>query len=112
MGPLIGSLSTASIACDVCAVYLSTEMSESRTGFSLGIAEQFTQFGTVPLDGEEIANPADEHLESSITQLLFSYTRSRDCTSSPTCRSSLVTTAASRTTASSAATSRGSATWL
>jgi len=48
-------------------------MSENRTGFSLGVAEQFTHFGTLQLGGEEVPNPADEHLESSITQLLFSY---------------------------------------
>jgi hypothetical protein len=70
---LMCSLSTPAVACDVCAVYVSTEMSESRTGFSLGVAEQFTHFGTLQLGGEEVANPANEHMESSITQLLFSY---------------------------------------
>ncbi len=73
MGISMWSLSTPAAACDVCAVYVSTEMSESRTGFSLGVAEQFTRFGTLQLGGEEVANPADEHMESSITQLLFSY---------------------------------------
>jgi hypothetical protein len=73
MGILMWSLSTPAVACDVCAVYVSTEMSENRTGFSLGVAEQFTHFGTLQLGGEEVPNPADEHLESSITQLLFSY---------------------------------------
>ena len=73
MGILMCTLSTPAVACDVCAVYLSTEMSESRTGFSLGVAEQFTHFGTLQLGGEEVANPADEHMESSVTQLLFSY---------------------------------------
>jgi hypothetical protein len=73
MGLLMHGLSTTAVACDVCAVYVATEMSESRTGFSLGAAEQFTRFGTLQLGGEEVANPADEHMESAITQLLFAY---------------------------------------
>jgi hypothetical protein len=73
VGILIGGLSAPAVACDICAVYVSTEMSESRTGFSLGVAEQFTHFGTLQLDGKEVPNPANEHLESSITQLLVSY---------------------------------------
>jgi hypothetical protein len=74
MGLLMYSLSTPAVACDVCAVYVSTEMSESRTGFALGVAEQFTDFRRLQLGGEEVPNPADEYMESSITQLLFSYT--------------------------------------
>jgi hypothetical protein len=73
VGILICGLSAPALACDICAVYVSTEMSESRTGFSLGVAEQFTHFGTLQLDGKEVPNPANEHLESSVTQLLFSY---------------------------------------
>lgn len=60
-------------ACDVCAVYTATEMGESRTGFRLGVAEQFSFFNTLKQDGEEIDNAADEHVNSSITQLLFGY---------------------------------------
>ena len=73
LGILVCSLSTPAIACDVCAVYVSTEMSENRTGFSLGVAEQFTRFGTLQLGGEEVPNPGGERLDSSVTQLLFSY---------------------------------------
>ena len=60
-------------ACDVCAVYTATEMGESRTGFRLGVAEQYTFFNTLKQDGEEIDNLADEYVNSSITQLLFGY---------------------------------------
>ena len=49
IGILVCSLSAPAGACDVCAIYVSTEMSESRTGFSLGVAEQFTHFGTLQL---------------------------------------------------------------
>lgn len=60
-------------ACDICAVYTATQMQETRTGWRAGIAEQFTYFGTLQEDGEEVANPAGERLESSITQLLVGY---------------------------------------
>lgn len=60
-------------ACDVCAVYTATEMGESRTGFRLGLAEQYSRFGTIKRDGDEIDNVADERVDSSITQVLFGY---------------------------------------
>jgi hypothetical protein len=60
-------------ACDVCAVYTATEMGESRTGFRLGLAEQYTNFNTVKRDGEEIDNIANERVNSAITQILLGY---------------------------------------
>ena len=60
-------------ACDVCAVYTATEMGESRTGFRLGIAEQYSNFNTIKRDGDEIDNVANEWVNSSITQVLFGY---------------------------------------
>jgi hypothetical protein len=39
----------------------------------LGMAEQFTHFGTLQLEGNEVPNPTDQHLESSITQLVAGY---------------------------------------
>ncbi len=60
-------------ACDVCAVYTATEMGESRTGFRLGLAEQYSNFGTIKRDGDEIDNGAHEWVNSSITQVLLGY---------------------------------------
>jgi len=60
-------------ACDVCAVYTATEMGESRTGFRLGLAEQYSNFSTIKRDGDEIDNVAHEWVNSSITQVLFGY---------------------------------------
>jgi hypothetical protein len=60
-------------ACDICAVYTATEMGESRTGFRLGLAEQYTSFNTIKRDGEEIDNVANERVSSSITQILLGY---------------------------------------
>lgn len=38
-------------------------------GFYAALAEQFTHFNTLLLDGLEVSNPTDQHLESSITHL-------------------------------------------
>lgn len=59
-------------ACDVCAIYTATEQRESRAGFRIGVAEQFTRFATMQDDGHKIDNPG-EHLNSSITQLILGY---------------------------------------
>jgi hypothetical protein len=58
-------------ACDLCAVYTATGVSEKR--FGLGIAQQFTRFATLQDGGDEVANPAHERIESSITQLYGLY---------------------------------------
>jgi hypothetical protein len=60
------------IGCDVCAIYSATEHRESRTGWLLGVGEQYSRFATLKDGGEEIENPG-ERLHSSITQLLFGY---------------------------------------
>lgn len=61
------------VACDICAIYTATEQRESRTGLRLGIAEQYTHFGTERLGGTEISLPATEYADSSITQFLVGY---------------------------------------
>jgi hypothetical protein len=68
-------------ACDLCGCY--TPQIEARpdlAGLSpldkkiyFAIAEQFTHFGTLQLDGEEVANPTGQYLDSSITQLVAGY---------------------------------------
>ncbi len=62
------------VACDICAIYTATEQRESRTGFRLGIAEQYSHFGTERLGGDEVDLPARERLDSSVTQFLLGYT--------------------------------------
>ena len=42
-----------------------------RTYFA--VAEQFTHFGTVQVDGDEVANPSGQYENSSITQLIAGY---------------------------------------
>jgi hypothetical protein len=74
-------------ACDFCGCYTPQlealpqthafnqpigEMPAHST-FYAAVAEQFTYFGTVQIDGREIPNTVDQHLDSSITQLVAGY---------------------------------------
>jgi len=65
-------------ACDLCGCYTpqlnsmpKEEMSPS--GFYAAVAEQFTHFGTVQFDDDEVANPTGQRLDSSITQFVIGY---------------------------------------
>jgi hypothetical protein len=60
-------------ACDVCAVYSAASATSERSGLQLGVAEQFTHFGTLRDNGHEVDNTADQYLDSSITQLFVGY---------------------------------------
>ncbi len=59
-------------ACDICAIYTSVDISEIISGFRLGLAQQYTDFGTRMEDSVEVENPGEE-LQSSITQILLGY---------------------------------------
>jgi hypothetical protein len=63
----------AAFSCDLCAIYTATELQEAKTGFRLGVAEQYTRFGTLQQGGEEVSNPDNEFLDSSITQFVLGY---------------------------------------
>lgn len=63
----------AAAACDVCAVYTVEELGEIRHGPRIGIAEQFTHFGTTLEDSQEVPNPNDEFLNSSFTQFALGW---------------------------------------
>ena len=57
-------------ACDLCAVYnapLAHGVVEQ--GFHLALAEQFTHFGTLQEDGKKVSNPADQFMNSSVSQV-------------------------------------------
>lgn len=62
----------SSSACDICAVYIATEVAEGRTGFRIGIAEQFSRFTTAQQGGKEVGANG-ERLNSSITQFVIRY---------------------------------------
>jgi hypothetical protein len=60
-------------ACDLCAIYTGSLMQQEKTGLQLGVAEQYTDFGSVREDGHAAKNPDDEWLQSSITQIVVGY---------------------------------------
>src|SRR5713101_1593477 len=62
------------LACDLCGVYSATQVAvETSKGPFVGVAEQFTHFGTVQLDGKEVSNPSGQYLDSSISQVFAGY---------------------------------------
>jgi len=68
----------SSQACDLCSIYAGEGAKGNRgTGFYTALATQYTNFDTLQLDGNEIPNPAGEHIDSWITQAVFGYRYSR-----------------------------------
>jgi hypothetical protein len=64
---------TADIAFDQPAGANSSFNHTWMTGLYGAVAEQFTHFGTVQVDGREVPNPTGQYLDSSITQLVAGY---------------------------------------
>jgi hypothetical protein len=80
---LLVSGAVSSRACDLCGCYTpqleampGMEPNEHQwwTGFYGAVAEQFTRFGTLQVDGHEVSNPTGQYENSSITQLVAGYT--------------------------------------
>lgn len=65
--------SAPSFACDLCAIYRGTEARNARPGVFFGLSEQFTHFGTLRMDGDEVLNKEGQYLDSSITQFVAGY---------------------------------------
>src|SRR5712691_12047675 len=71
---LTGALGMPALGCDLCAIYSASQArGEIGTGPFAGVAEQFTHFGTVQVDGQEVSNPSGQYLDSSISQLFAGY---------------------------------------
>lgn len=60
-------------ACDLHALKTTSAIKDDTPGFRLGVGEQWTNYGTLQKGDEEIANPDDQYLESSITQVVGGY---------------------------------------
>ncbi len=84
----LATLILSARGCDLCGCYTPQLEAVAAPDFALGqqtwanglygaIAEQFTYFNTVQIDGREVGNPANQELDSSITQLVGGYTFSR-----------------------------------
>jgi hypothetical protein len=65
-------------ACDLCGCFTPQleampEMEHGETKWYVAVSEQFTHFGTLQFEGDEVANPTGQYLNSSITQLVAGY---------------------------------------
>ncbi len=60
-----------SIACDLCGCFIPKDTMVK--GFRFGLAEQYSDFSTLKLDGNEILNPDDQKLNSWNTQFYANY---------------------------------------
>jgi hypothetical protein len=79
----VAAAAVTSRACDLCGCYTpqlnampgmeSTPVSPWLAGWYAAVGEQFTHIGTLQFDGNEIANPTGQYLNSSITQLVAGY---------------------------------------
>src|SRR6266581_8717023 len=71
---LIGAVATPAMGCDLCAIYSATQArGEGGQGPFLGVAEQFTYFGTLQDEGREVPNQTGQYLNSSISQVFAGY---------------------------------------
>jgi len=62
------------MACDLCALYSAAQArGEIGQGFFGGVAEQFTHFGTVQIEGVKTINASGQYLDSAISQVFFGY---------------------------------------
>jgi hypothetical protein len=71
---MCGVVATPAVACDLCSVYSAAQArGEIGKGWFAGVAEQFTHFETMQLEGHEVANPTGQYLNSSLSQLFAGY---------------------------------------
>ena len=71
---LAGVVTPSAPACDLCSIYSATQArGEIGKGFYSGVAEQFSHFGTVQVDGRKVSNDVGQYLDSSISQLFAGY---------------------------------------
>ena len=62
------------MACDLCAVYAATEaQGGSGQGLFGGVAEQFTYFNTLQVNGQDVANDGNQYINSSVSQVFAGY---------------------------------------
>src|SRR5437764_9947041 len=71
---LTGALGMPALGCDLCAIYSANQArGEIGKGPFAGVAEQFTHFGTVQVDGVKAPNPSGQYEDSSISQIFAGY---------------------------------------
>src|ERR1051325_8670823 len=60
------------MACDLCAIYSASAAQGGGKGFYAGVAEQFTAFGTLQMDGNKVAGNG-QYIRSTISQIFAGY---------------------------------------
>jgi hypothetical protein len=60
-------------ACDLHALRTTSAIADDTPGLRLGVAEQWTNYATLQDGDDEIANPDDQYLRSSITHVVGGY---------------------------------------
>jgi hypothetical protein len=71
---LAGACVQPAVACDLCSVYAATEaQGGSGKGFFAGVAEQYTYFNTFQVDGHDVPNEGNQHINSSVSQVFAGY---------------------------------------
>ncbi|HTY63678.1 MAG TPA: hypothetical protein VMG30_15635 [Acidobacteriota bacterium] len=70
---IFGLWITPLTACDLCGCYMVHDEQLPKAGFFFGAYEQYTQFGTLQVDGRKVPNEVGQYMDSSITQFLMGY---------------------------------------
>jgi hypothetical protein len=71
---LAGACVQPAVACDLCSVYAATEaQGGSGKGLFAGVAEQYTYFNTLQIDGHDVSNEGNQYINSSISQIFAGY---------------------------------------
>ncbi|MFN7963835.1 MAG: hypothetical protein U0002_21405 [Thermoanaerobaculia bacterium] len=66
-------LAAPASACDLCSLFTNFDTQETQPGWYAGLSEQYSDFSTLRDDGDKVANPGDESVSSSISQVLAGY---------------------------------------
>lgn len=73
----IASAAVSIDACDLCGCFTpqvaEPQVQTTHPGFYTGVSEQFTHFGMLQFEGNEVPNPTGQYLASSIAQLFAGY---------------------------------------
>jgi hypothetical protein len=77
--PLALAPTSAQATCDLCSIYVAQQQQSFGDGaFNIGVAEQFTSFGELQINGDRVDNSVNQYLKSSTTQILTRYDFNRD----------------------------------
>jgi hypothetical protein len=71
---LAGAFLRPAAACDLCSVYAAREApGASDRGLFAGVADQYTYFNTLQMNGREVPNEGNQYLNSSLSQVFVGY---------------------------------------